>query len=731
MSRPAPAETSGACATLSPSTHTRRQATSSIRILFITAFLLSGATAFGQPCAFWVAFTDKGPKPAAALDRMTAAELSLSRAALERRAAMAGIPLNGMESDNAVLSLLRAHTSNPSTLGVNPAVIGEEDLPVVRRYIDAVLATGARLRATSRWMNAVSIEADASVIEAVRALPFVASVEPVRRVKRMSGDRVEAPGALGKSEAASGHGMDYGLALAQVNMINVPKVHDVWIDGTDCLVGMLDVGYKWRSHEALKNINILGEYDFINKDSVTENQDGDPAGQDGHGTITLSALAGYKPGVLMGPAFKASFYLAKTEVVSSETSIEEDYWVQGMEWLESNGIAIASASLGYNTFDDSTGYYYDRGDFDGKTAVTTRAAARAARLGVVLCTAMGNEGNRPGTLLVPADADTVLSIGAVNYSDNVAGFSSNGPTNDGRTKPDVMAPGVSVWCAGTASPADYFTANGTSLATPLAAGVATLVRSARPELTPVQVRAALRNTADFASAPDNSHGWGKVDAWAALLYHGMVISTDPKVLWDGTRNVIAVYVLSPSAVYTNKVTVTYAVGKGNDCSVEMQLFESYPGMPSGSGLYLATLPVLTGGVEVRYFISAQDIKESRTSPYGAPGKRHSFLVGESRSEGAGSLTPSTYALFQSYPNPYNYRTETPIAIRYDVPAPGAPVRIELFESSGRSAGVLLDAFEAGGPHVLRVVLNDLSAGTYFYTLTAQGQQLVKRLVVVR
>ena len=139
------------------------------------------------------------------------------------------------------------------------------------------------------------------------------------------------------------HGLDYGDAFPQLAVINVPEVHDIWIDGTDITVGMLDNGFRWRTHEAMLNTDVRGEFDVINGDSLTENEEGDLYGQDAHGTVTFSALASFKEGRIIGPAFNAAFYLAKTEVNGSETQIEEDYWVEGIEWLEARGASIVSA----------------------------------------------------------------------------------------------------------------------------------------------------------------------------------------------------------------------------------------------------------------------------------------------------------------------------------------------------------------------------------------------------
>jgi len=111
---------------------------------------------------------------------------------------------------------------------------------------------------------------------------------------------------------------------------------------------------------------------------------------------------------------------------------------------------------------------------------------------------MGNEWNGDGivgTMTTPADADSVISVGAVNFDGRLAIFSSTGPTNDGRIKPDVVAPGVNIYHARVPGPDTYGYSQGTSLATPLTAGAAALLLSVRPELTPVEVRDALRSTA--------------------------------------------------------------------------------------------------------------------------------------------------------------------------------------------------------------------------------------------
>ena len=245
--------------------------------------------------------------------------------------------------------------------------------------------------------------------------------------------------------------------LAQENQIDIVNVHNLRITGRGVLVGMLDSGFRWKVPESEMNMDVIKEYDFIQHDSVTANQDGstpiDESDQDEHGTLTLSLVGGYKEGELVSPAFGSSFILAKTEYVPTETNIEEDNWVAGIEWEEQNGVDVVSSSLGYSIFDstDANGvpqHSYTPADMNGRTATTTKAAVIAARLGVVVCSAMGNEGESSWHIMTsPADADSIISVGAVDISGVYASFSSVGPTADGRTKPDVVADGVGDYCA--------------------------------------------------------------------------------------------------------------------------------------------------------------------------------------------------------------------------------------------------------------------------------------------
>lgn len=224
---------------------------------------------------------------------------------------------------------------------------------------------------------------------------------------------------------------------------------------------------------------------------------------------------GRRPGAggLLGAAPGASYALAKTEDTSDEYPGEEDYWIEGLEWLDLQGVSLVSSSLGYIE-------WYSYSDMDGNTALTTIAADLAASRGMPVVNAIGNYGPGDGTLIAPSDGDSVFAVGGVDALGAPASFSSRGPTWDGRIKPDFCARAVGVIVAQDAG-TGYRPANGTSFAAPIVAGAAALLLEAHPEWTSMDALEALRETASQASSPDCTLGWGIVNAAAACMHRSV------------------------------------------------------------------------------------------------------------------------------------------------------------------------------------------------------------------
>lgn len=392
------------------------------------------------------------------------------------------------------------------------------DLEVSATYLEEIGAKVFKIRRISRWLNAVSVETDQTGLMEIAEFPFVRKIQEVRSYSRKDEPSFEeiasfdfAKDAFPKTSSLPAQ-LDYGFSFKQVNQINVPALHELGFSGKGVILCMLDTGYN-KDHEAVRDRDIFAERDFVFGDGETKNEPGDVLQQHDHGTGTFSVAAGFKPGVLIGPAYGARILLAKTEDFLLETRLEEDNWVAGLEWADSLGADVVNSSLAYLTFDDGSGYTI--ADLDGRTAVTSQAASLAASRGIVLCNASGNFGPSVSSLWTPADADSMLVVGAVDSNNVVASFSGRGPTADGRIKPDVVARGArTLWARGRVTN-EYRFANGTSLSTPLVSGAAALLIEAHPDWTPMQVIDALKQTAGNAENPDNDRGWGLIDAFAA------------------------------------------------------------------------------------------------------------------------------------------------------------------------------------------------------------------------
>jgi subtilisin family serine protease len=393
------------------------------------------------------------------------------------------------------------------------------DQPVSSRFLQQVEATGATLRRVSRWLNATSVRATREQLQAIARLSCIDRIAPLRRLKPVpepvSREEIfTLPPNLAKTP------LDYGPSEGALAMMNVPAVHALGYSGRGITVLMLDTGF-YKEHESITQGRILAEYDFLFEDGETQNEDSRDSSlqnqrysQHNHGTHTYSALGGYWPGRLIGPAYECSYLLAKTESIPGEYEAEEDNYVAGLEWGEALGADVVSSSLGYLK-------WYTYSSLDGQTAVTTKAVRWATRLGMLVVTSAGNERGDPdwgGYIIAPADADSIIAVGAVDGNGGLASFSSHGPTFDGRTKPEVVAQGVSVTCASPTGPSAYAKGSGTSLSAPLVAGSAALLLQAHPSWTPLDVRSALMSTASRADQPDNDFGWGIPDILAALDY---------------------------------------------------------------------------------------------------------------------------------------------------------------------------------------------------------------------
>ncbi len=464
----------------------------------ILVLSLESTYASDSTSVYWVFFKDKGPNAAS---RIREFEQSLPDRTIERRK-----------------KAIRGET-----------VADIYDLPVYYPYVDSLSAYIERIREESRWLNAVSAIVSASRIDMIEELPFVKDTRPVLRSdpRIVVVDVVETWSAGNHEYKPTPTSIDYGRSFDQLEQIDVIWAHEQGYHGEGVIICFLDTGFL-TYHHAFNQMDILATYDFINDDDfVGFDSSQDLPEQPRHGTGCLGTIGGYYPGELIGPAFAASYILCKTEETGSETAVEEDYYVVGLEWGEWMGADVASSSLSYSD-------WYIADDYDGQSCVTTVAANIAFRKGMILCSSMGNAGPGKFTLGAPADSRLSLGIGAVQWNGELAGFSSWGPTADGRIKPDVCAQGVATVAASPYTTDGFGLWNGTSLSCPLVAGVVALVVQAQPEWSPLEVKEAIMATASHATRPDIRYGWGIVSAEDAINYP----SFSGYLVDEGTRNAI-------------------------------------------------------------------------------------------------------------------------------------------------------------------------------------------------
>lgn len=384
----------------------------------------------------------------------------------------------------------------------------ERDLPVNPAYVTQLRQAGATVWFTSRWLNAVLVEATDAVIAGVRQLPMVRGLEFGRSLASARQQAGRQPVSAGAVDQRGKFGdvtpLNYGTSQTQVTQLGVDRMHQRGYHGETMLIGVLDAGFLNANRVGfLKPLydegRVVATYDFVRKEPAVYEDDS-------HGLSCLSAIAATADGQLYGTAFGASFILLRTEDAGSESRVEEANWLLGAEYADSAGVDVLSSSLGYTQFDDaSTNYTYP--DLNGKTALSTRAAQIAAETGMVVVVAAGNEGSSAWRYLsAPSDAASVLAIGAVGQTGQRAAFSSVGPSADGRVKPDLAARGQGTVVG---SPGGQIVmGNGTSFATPLVAGLAAGFWQAHPTLTAAQVTEALRQSGSQFGNPDDQLGYG-------------------------------------------------------------------------------------------------------------------------------------------------------------------------------------------------------------------------------
>lgn len=422
---------------------------------------------------YWVEFKDKKGAPF----QIEEPEAFLSQRAIERRRHF-GIPIT------------------------------EEDLPVSPVYLDSLRQNGTEIQHTSRWLNAATIIAEKEALPLIQTFPFVDTVFFVGRFHARNHGNNGSQSFDDSLRTPKRIDSPYGYGAEPLQMLKGDYLHERGYKGQNKLIAVLDGGFRQADvipfFDSLRQERrLLGQYDFVDRDTnVFEST--------AHGTKVLSTMAANIPGLIVGTAPRAQYFLIKTEDVRSEFPVEECHWIAGLEYADSLGADITTTSLGYSTFSDSKlNYKYE--DLNGLSSLAGRAAEKAFSRGLLVLVSAGNEGYSSWKYVtVPGDSKHVLTVGASDFRGRKASFSSVGPTADGRIKPDIAGPGVRIPVSGITS-YRVNTSSGTSISTPIICGLAACLWQAFPNKTNEEIMNAIRQSGHQFKKPDNKLGYGIPD----------------------------------------------------------------------------------------------------------------------------------------------------------------------------------------------------------------------------
>jgi serine protease AprX len=398
------------------------------------------------------------------------------------------------------------------------------DLPVSKAYLDSLRSIpNVTLINTSKWLNQALIETDdAAAIARINNFPFVRSVKEIGPVAKPSsqepvlkkfGEAITPPNnreplsRINQTQQVNNiASINYGNSFNQIHLHEGEYLHDRGFTGRGITIAILDAGFQnFLTNPAFDSLRldgrILGTWDFVTGNaSVNEDHN--------HGANCLSIIAANRPGMIVGSAPHASFWLLRTENTASEYPVEEQYWAAAAEFADSVGVDMISSSLGYVDFDDPS-FDHSYADRDGNTSIVTRAADMAAQKGILVVNSAGNYGALATDwkyVSCPADGDSVFTIGGVDVNGNIYALSSWGPNSDGLVKPNVVSVGQGTVFANTAgSPA---TGSGTSYACPNMAGLVACLWQAFPEFTNMEIITYVQRSSNRFNNPDERFGYG-------------------------------------------------------------------------------------------------------------------------------------------------------------------------------------------------------------------------------
>lgn len=443
--------------------------------------------------------------------------------------------------------------------------ITNQDLPVNPSYINAIANTGATILNRSKWFNSVTVEvSDPAILSSIQSLPFVVGTTAVGRTtqapvtpsKKMEVEPIRfLPIQQTPSRTTS---FNYGNSLNQVAMLRGDVMHASGYTGQGIVIAVLDAGFSNANNIApldslFANGRVLSTWDFVDNEQ-------DVFDDDAHGSMVLSVIGGNSPGELIGTAPHASFLLLRSENAPAEAIIEEYNWASAAEYADSAGAHIINSSLGYTVFDNPA-QNHTYANLDGNTTPISIAADIAASKGMVVCNSAGNEGNGSWfRISAPADADSILAVGAVDAAGMNVGFSGKGPSSNGRVKPDVSAQGFGTVVADPWNGTGVFGANGTSFSSPLVAGMVASLWQCSPNAMSQAIIDAVRQSGSISSNPDSLLGYGIPDFMVACM---LLSGLNPE-LADNNGSLII-----DGNPFQDALTISYFTSAAENGSIEL------------------------------------------------------------------------------------------------------------------------------------------------------------------
>ncbi|MGJ8761240.1 MAG: S8 family serine peptidase [Polaribacter sp.] len=419
--------------------------------------------------------------------------------------------------ENPILMLTQRALDRRSRLNIP---LDSKDVPVDETYYNQLNNDETvTVLGKSKWLNAVHVQGEVADINTlITNYSFIASVEFANKSLNLNGKskgKIITPNHYNKFKGNLTD-FNYGATDNQIKMLKGDYLHQQELTGEGQIIAIIDAGFpNVNTLDAFSRIRdnnqILGGYNFADRNDNYYTRSS-------HGTHVLSSIAAYIKDEYVGTAPDAKFYLFISEISETETVLEETLWVEAAERADSLGVDVINTSLGYTTYDNPN-HNHTYADMDGKTTFISRGAEIGASRGLLLVNAVGNDGTNSWKYMgAPADAPSVISVGAVDTSEKIVSFSSFGPTSDGRIKPEILAKGASAAIINYSTGA-ITTSSGTSFSSPIMAGLIACLNQNEGFLLKSSLKKSGENYNDFLKKaiyessdkfnnPTDQHGYG-------------------------------------------------------------------------------------------------------------------------------------------------------------------------------------------------------------------------------